>query len=118
MDRESIVLIENRMKSQGTIQVDLRGRDGIRRNYSLSVTPVNNFWVIIGRDMATSSFSKNELEVLLTITRLRSSSGSIEELMNSIRDELSTIMDLRQLSVVLSDASGIRRVYEYPESGI
>lgn len=116
MDRESMVLIENRMKSRGTIQVDLRGRDGIRRNYSLSVIPVNNFWVIIGRDLASSSFSKNELEVLLTITRLRSSSGSLEELMNSIRDELSTIMDLKQLSVVLSDASGFSRAYEYPES--
>ena len=52
MDRESLLIFKEKMKSAGTVQADLRGRDGIRRSYSLSINPVNDFWVIIARDPA------------------------------------------------------------------
>ncbi|WP_321211316.1 GAF domain-containing protein [Methanothermobacter sp. DP] len=116
MDRESIILLESRMHAPGKIQADLRGRDGIRRTYSLFISPVNNFWVIIAKDMASSSFSKNELEVLLTITRLRTSSDSLEDFLGSAREELAGVLDIKQISVVLRDASGLNRVYDHPSA--
>ncbi|MDI6842534.1 GAF domain-containing protein [Methanothermobacter wolfeii] len=116
MDRESLLIFKEKMKSAGTVQADLRGRDGIRRSYSLSINPVNDFWVIIARDPASSSFSKGELEVLLTITRLRSSAGSLEEFLLSIREELSGLLSLSELALVGRDASGLEVIHQHPET--
>lgn len=123
LGHKQIIIIENTLQSldstdKKSIEIDLMEKHGIYRPYIISMHPIldsKNSIIgtsFIGEEISNSKRTKRDLETLLSIVQAADSSENEENVINEIKNLISTLIPHKYFEIFLKDGKKIHAAYK------